>query len=162
MNRDHKTQNSCRGAIFLECTSAFASLCTAKQAVLTADRRPRVPCPEGHRSTLPPGMYLPPTSENCSRRSSLHWRWPLYLERAQTWPLWRWGDSRTHQNVALRQTASAWGRDLGKPPKKGSRWGNWLHSFEERNPGKELCLPSGSWSEAWSRVWGRESDSRKR
>lgn len=105
--------------------------------------------------------HLPPTSENCLRRSWLHWRWPLYLERVQTWPLWQWGYSRTHQNAGHHQTASAWGRDLGEPQKR-SGWAHSLHYTEARTPSKVSCLPSGSWSASWSRAWGRHSDPRKR
>lgn len=65
-------------------------------------------------STHQKHIHLPPTSENCLHRSWLHWRWPLYLERAQTWLLWRWGCCRTHQNVVPHQTSSAWGTDLGQ------------------------------------------------
>lgn len=69
-------------------------------------------------SVSPPETDLPPTSENCPRRPLLHWRWPLYLERAQTWLLWQWGCSRRHRNVGLRQTASVQSRDLGGTPKR--------------------------------------------
>lgn len=116
-----------------------------------------------HFPPTPPLRTLPPTSENCLRGSWLHWHWPLYPERVQTWLLWPRGYCRTHQNVRPHQTSSAAGRDLGRSQgRKECQSGNWPHLLGKRIPSQEPCLPSGSWRELLSRVWGRESDPRKR
>lgn len=63
----------------------------------------------------PPETHLLPTSENCPCVSSLHWHWPLYLERVQISLLWQRSYYRTHQSVGHHQKLSAGGRDLGEP-----------------------------------------------
>lgn len=90
--------------------------------------------PHSPLSANPQERHLPPTSENCLRKSWLRWHWPLYLGRAQTWLLWQWGYSRTHQNVGPPRTSSASGRAL--------------RERQHRKPVMQHCVSSGKETQA--------------